>query len=48
LVVFMLGLAAGRLLSLVVDGVPHWLLLAYLALELGIGLVGLLLLKRQD
>ncbi len=48
LVVFMLGLASGRLLSLVVDGVPHWLLLAYLALELGIGLVGLLLLKRQD
>jgi Domain of unknown function (DUF4345) len=48
LVVFMLGLAAGRLLSLVVDGVPHWLLLVYLVLELGIGLVGLLLLKRQD
>lgn len=48
LVVFMLGLAAGRLLSLVVDGVPHWLLLAYLGLELGIGLVGLLLLKRHD
>jgi len=33
---------------LVVDGVPNWLLLAYLALELGIGSVGLLLLKRQD
>jgi hypothetical protein len=48
LVVFMLGLAAGRLLSLVVDGLPHWLLLAYFALELGIGLVGLQLLKRQD
>jgi len=48
LVVFMFGLAAGRLLSLVVDGVPHWLLLAYLALELAIGSVGLLLLKRQD
>ena len=48
LVVFMLGLAAGRLLSLAVDGVPHWLLLTYLALEVGIGLVGLLLLRRQD
>jgi hypothetical protein len=48
LVVFMLGLAAGRLLSLIVDGVPHWLLLFYLALELGFCLVGLLLLRRQD
>jgi hypothetical protein len=48
LVVFMLGLAAGRLLSLVVDGVPNRLLMIYLALELVIGLVGLLLLRRQD
>lgn len=48
LVVFMLGLAAGRLLSLVVDGVPNWLLLTYLALELFIGVVGMLLLRRPD
>jgi hypothetical protein len=48
LIVFMLGLAAGRLLSLVVDGTPHWLLLAYLVLELGMGVVGLQLLKRPD
>ena len=48
LVVFMLGLAAGRLLSVVVDGVPHRLLLASLAVELGLGLVGLLLSRRED
>ena len=48
LVVFMLGLAAGRVLSLAVDGLPHWLLLVYLALELGFGAVGLQLLKRSD
>ena len=48
LVVFMLGLAAGRVLSLVADGVPHWLLLVYLALELGFGVVGIQLLKRSD
>jgi Domain of unknown function (DUF4345) len=48
LVVFMLGLAAGRILSLVVDGRPHWILLVYLALELVFGVLGLLLLKGSD
>lgn len=48
LVVFMLGLAGGRVLSLAADGIPHWLLLVYLALELGFGVVGLQLLKRSD
>lgn len=48
LVVFMLGLAAGRALSLAVDGMPHWLLVVYLILELGFGIVGLKLLKRAD
>lgn len=41
-------LRQAALYSLVVDRLPHWLLLAYFALELGIGLVGLQLLKRQD
>ena len=48
LVVFMLGLAAGRVLSLVADGLPHWLLMVYLALELGFGVIGIQLLKRTD
>ena len=46
LVIFMLGLAAGRLLSLAIDGVPHPLLLVYLGLEALFGIGGILLLKR--
>jgi Domain of unknown function (DUF4345) len=48
LVVFMLGLAAGRALSLLVDGMPHWLLVAYLVLELVFGILGWRLLKKPD
>ena len=48
LVVFMLGLAFGRLLSIILDGMPHWLLLVYLVLELTFGLTGLFLLKRDN
>ena len=48
LVVFMLGLAVGRILSLIVDGSPHWLLVVYLVLELGFGFLGLLLLRKSD
>ena len=47
LVVFMFGLAAGRILSLILDGVPNWLLLVYLALELAFGILGLLLLSSN-
>ena len=47
LVVFMLGLAAGRALSLIIDGVSHWLLIVYLILELTIGLIGLVLIKKE-
>jgi hypothetical protein len=48
LVVFMFGLAAGRALSLVVDGMAHWLLVVYLAVELVIGFLGWRLLKKPD
>jgi predicted membrane protein len=48
LIVFMLGLAAGRILSLVVDGIPHWLLVVYLVLELVFGVLGILLIKKSD
>ncbi len=41
--VFMLGLAAGRILSFVVDGMPHWLLVIYAALEIGLGLIAVIL-----
>ena len=43
--VFMLGLAAGRVLSFVLDGMPHWLLVVYAALEIVLGLIALILFK---
>ena len=48
LVVFMLGLAFGRSLSIIVDGLPNTILLAYMFLELGFGAVGIVLLRRLD
>ena len=47
-VVFMAGLAAGRMLSLLLDGPAHWLLDVYLGLELVFGTAGALLLGRRD
>lgn len=46
LAVFMLGLAGGRVLSLVVDGMPSPLLVVYLCLEVGFGVVGMILIRR--
>ena len=46
LAVFMLGLAAGRAMSIVIDGMPHPLLLVYLLLELVIGLIALYLARN--
>jgi len=45
--VFMLGLAAGRILSFILDGQPHWLLIVYAALEVVLGLVALFLIRSQ-
>ena len=41
--VFMLGLAAGRLLSFLLDGMPHWLLVVYFVLEVILGLFAIAL-----
>jgi hypothetical protein len=41
--VFMLGLAAGRILSFVMDGLPHWLLIVYAVLEIVLGLIAVTL-----
>lgn len=43
--VFMLGLAAGRILSFLLDGLPHWLLMVYAALEIVLGLIALILFR---
>jgi hypothetical protein len=42
---FMLGLACGRVLSIIVDGVPSPLLVAYAVVEVGFGLWGLRILN---
>jgi len=47
-VLFMIGLAAGRLFSLVADGVPSTLFLAGLALELILACWGLWNLKKMQ
>jgi len=46
--VFMLGLATGRMLSFILDGLPHWLLVVYAALEVVLGLVAIALYRVHD
>ena len=46
--VFMLGLAAGRILSFIIDGMPHWLLVVYAILEIVLGLVAVMLYKGHS
>lgn len=43
---FMLGLAFGRIVSVIVDGTPSLLLLGYAVVEIGFGLWGILILKH--
>ena len=45
-VFFMLGLALGRVVSLIVDGVPSVLLIGYTVVEMALGLWGILLLTK--
>ena len=45
--VFMIGLAAGRVLSFILDGMPHWLLVVYAVLEIVLG-VGAVVIYRGD
>lgn len=47
LTVFMFGLASGRILSLVLDGFPHPLLFVYLVLEVIMGVLGAILIKKH-
>ena len=48
LVIFMLGLAFGRIISVIIDGIPNFILLVYLGLELVFGTIGILLLKKSN
>ena len=47
-VVFMFGLAAGRILSFIIDGMPHWLLVVYAGLEIVLGLIAVMLYKGHN
>ena len=46
--VFMLGLAVGRILSFILDGLPHWLLVVYAVLEIVLGLIAFILYKGHN
>ena len=46
-VFFAYSQAIGRILSLIVDGMPSPMLLFYLAVELAVGTIGLLVLNRE-
>ena len=45
--VFMFGLAGGRILSLLVDGQPHGLLIFYTGLEIAFGIIALYLFRAE-
>jgi hypothetical protein len=46
--VFMLGLAAGRILSFFMDGMPHWLLIVYAVPEIVLGLIAVVLYRGSQ
>lgn len=46
--VFMLGLAAGRILSFILDGMRHWLLVVYVIAETVLGLISVTLYRKQN
>lgn len=45
---FMLGLACGRILSIAVDGFPHWILILYAVLEIILGTIAVILLRKPE
>ena len=47
LMFFMFGLAGGRVLSLVLDGMVNWLLEVYMLLEFGLGFSALVIIKKM-
>ncbi len=41
------GLAAGRIVSILVDGWPHWLLTGYMIVEIVLAATGIVLLGKH-
>ena len=48
LIIFMLGLASGRFLSLIIDGVPHPLFIIWMLLEIIFGVLGYKYIKSSN
>lgn len=48
LMLFMFGLASGRLLSLFLDGMVNWLLEVYMILELTLGFAAVYIIKKLN
>lgn len=46
--IFMLGLAFGRIVSLLIDGIPHWLLMVYAILEIQSGCFAIYFIKQRN
>ncbi len=42
----MSGLALGRMLSVLIDGWPHWLLASYIVVEVVLAIAGIALLRQ--
>ena len=46
--IFMVGLAFGRIISFVIDGIPHWLFIFYTAAEIFSGVVALYFINKRN
>ena len=44
---FIIGLASGHILSFILDGLPHWLLVAYAVIEVVLDLIAIGLYKAH-
>lgn len=48
LVFISFGIAGGRTLSVLIDGVPHWMFLGFLGAELVLGALGLYFWRQEE
>jgi len=46
--IFMLGLAFGRIVSFLIDGIPHWLLIFYAVAEVQSGCFAIYFIKQRN
>lgn len=47
-IVFMSGLAVGRIASILIDGWPHWLLTGYALAEITLAGIGIIVLRKPQ